>query len=126
VEKNYSPQIIANDLEGLRMVSACVAGAKIKISDIKFLKLNKIFLLSGERNKVETTNKKVNFVCKFEFIQKVKSKNIDQKNQEVTLELIAIEYLKNKDDYEINLNLSNNAHIALTTESLEISLEDQI
>ena len=108
------------------MVSACVAGAKIKISDIKFLKLNKIFLLSGERNKVETTNKKVNFVCKFEFIQKVKSKNIDQKNQEVTLELIAIEYLKNKDDYEINLILSNNAHIALTTESLEISLEDQI
>ena len=32
----------------------------------------------------------------------------------------------NKDDYEINLILSNNAHIALTTESLEISLEDQI
>ena len=33
--------------------------------------------------------------------------------------------LKNKDDYEINLIFNNNAHIALTTETIEVRLEDQ-
>ena len=41
------------------------------------------------------------------------------------MELIAIDYLKNKDDYEINLFFNNNAHIALTTETIEVRLEDQ-
>ncbi len=126
MEKKYLAKIIAHDQEGLQMVSACIAGAKIKISDIKYLQFNKIFLLSGERNKVESENKnkKINFVCKFEFISKVKSKNIDQTNQELILELIALDYLKNNNEYEINLIFSNNAYIALTTEVLEISLDD--
>ena len=51
--------------------------------------------------------------------------SINQKNNEQVLELIAIDYLKNKDDYEINLIFSNNAHIALTTETIEVRLEDQ-
>ena len=33
--------------------------------------------------------------------------------------------LKNKDDYEINLIFNNNSHIALTTETIEVRLEDQ-
>ena len=33
--------------------------------------------------------------------------------------------LKNNKDYEINLIFSNNAHIALTTETIEARLEDQ-
>ena len=64
-------------------------------------------------------------ICKFEFVDKVKSKNIDQKNEKLVLDLIAIDYLKNKDDYEINLIFDNNAHIALTTETIEVRLEDQ-
>ena len=55
----------------------------------------------------------------------MKSKNIDQKNKDFILELIAIDYLKNKDDYEINLIFNNNAHITLTTEAIEVRLEDQ-
>ena len=41
------------------------------------------------------------------------------------LELLAIDYLKNNDDYEINLIFNNNAHIALSTETIEARLEDQ-
>ena len=48
-------------------------------------------------------------VCRFDFVDKVKSKNIDQKNKDLVLELMAIDYMKNKDDYEINLIFSNNA-----------------
>ena len=108
------------------MISACSSGAKVKISDIKYLKSNKVFLLSIERTKIENEkNKKINSICRFDFVDKVKSKNIDQKNQELVLELIGIDYLKNKNDYEINLIFNNNAHIALTTETIEVRLEDQ-
>ena len=125
--KKYLAKIIANDQEGLQMISACSAGAKVRVVDIKYLSSNKVFLLSIERTKVETDqeDKKINSICRFDFVDKVKSKNIDQKNQELVLELIGIDYLKNNTDYEINLIFSNNAHIALTTETIEVRLEDQ-
>ena len=55
----------------------------------------------------------------------MKSKNIDQNNEDLVLELIAINYLKNNEDLEINLIFNNNVHIALTTETIEVRLEDQ-
>ena len=127
MNKKYLAKIIATDNEGLQMISTCCAGAKVKISDIKFLQSNKIFLLSIERLKKESgqDDKKINSICKFDFVDEVKSKNIDQKNSELVLELIGIDYMKNRDDYEINLIFNNNAHIALTTETIEVRLEDQ-
>ena len=125
--KKYFAKIIANDNEGLQVISACCAGAKVKVSNIKYLKSNKIFLLSVERIKVETQNKdkKINSVCKFDFIDEVKSKNINQNNEDLVLELIAIDYMRNKNNYEINIIFNNNAHIALKTEIIEVRLEDQ-
>ena len=127
MDKKYLAQIIATDNEGLQMISACTAGAKVKVADIKYLASNKVFLLSIERTKIETDqeDKKINSVCRFDCVDKVKSKNIDQKNDDLALDLIAIDYLKNKDDYEINLIFNNNSHIALTTETIEVRLEDQ-
>ena len=127
MDKKYLAQIIATDNEGLQMISACTAGAKVKVADIKYLASNKVFLLSLERTKIETdqADKIINSICRFDFVDKVKSKNIDQKKKELVLDLIAIDYLKNKDDYEINLIFDNNAHIALTTETIEVNLEDQ-
>ena len=123
----YLAKIIASDQEGLQMISACSSGAKVKITDIKYLPSNKVFLLSIERTKVESDqeDKKINSICRFDFVDKVRSKNIDQSNQEIVLELIGIDYLKNKDVYEINLIFNNNAYIALTTETIEARLEDQ-
>ena len=123
----YLAKIIASDQEGLQMISACSSGAKVKIADIKYLASNKVFLLSIERIKVESDqeDKKINSICRFDFVDKVRSKNIDQSNKETVLELIAIDYLKNNNVYEINLIFNNNAHIALTTETIEARLEDQ-
>ena len=123
----YLAKIIANDHEGLQVISACVSGSKTKVDNIKYLASSKVFLVSIERIKIESDqkNKKINSICRFDFVDKVKSKNINQKNKEVTLELIAIDYLKNKEDYEINLIFKNNAYIALTTETIEVRLEDQ-
>ena len=127
MDKKYLAKIIATDNEGLQMISACSTGGKVKVEDIKYLVSNKVFLLSIQRTKVESNqkHKKINSICRFDFVDKVKSKNIDQKNDKLVLELIAIDYMKNKDDYEIDIIFNNNAHIALTTETIEVRLEDQ-
>ena len=127
MDKKYLAKIIAIDNEGLQMISACTAGANVKVANIKYLASNKVFLISIERTKIETNqeNKKINSICRFDFVDKVKSKNINQKDNKLVLELIAIDYLKSKDDFEINLIFNNNAHIALTTETIEVRLEDQ-
>ena len=122
----YLAKIIAMDQVGLQMISACSSGAKVKIADIKYLSANKVFLLSIERTLVETgqDHKKINSICRFDFVDKVRSKNINQSKKDLVLELIGIDYLKNKDDYEINLIFNNNSHIVLTTETIEARLED--
>ena len=127
MEKKYLSKIIANDNEGLQMISACCAGAEIKISDIRYLQKNKVFLLSLRRTKIETENegKKVNSICKFEFVDNVKSKNIKQDDVDQKLELITMDYLKNNDNYEISLIFTNNAYITLSTEIIEVTLDDQ-
>ena len=127
MNKKYLSKIIARDNEGLQMISACCAGTEIKVSDIKYLQKNKVFLLSLKRSKVETENKdkKVNSICKFEFVDNVKSKNIKQEDPDKKLELISINYLKNNDNYEISLIFTNNAYITLSSEIIEVFLEDQ-
>jgi hypothetical protein len=131
--KKYLSKIIANDSDGLQMISACCAGAELKVSDIKYLQKNKVFLLSLIRPKIEieNDNKKVNSICKFEFVDNVKSKNIKQDNPNQKLQLLAMDYLKNKGNFEINLIFANsenqdkNAYIALSSEIIDVTLEDQ-
>ena len=123
----YLAKILGNDQESLRMIAALSSGAKVKISDIKYLASNKVFLLSVERMNKENgqDDKKINSILRWDFISKVKSKNIDQSKQENILELLSIDYLKNKDDYEITLIFNNNAQIVLSSDTLECRLEDQ-
>ena len=127
MKKKYLAKIIALDINGLSTISAIVSGAKVLIADIKYLPSSKVFLLSIERTKIESEqkDKTINSIVRLDFVQKVRSKNIDQSNKDLVLELIAIDYLKNNEDYEINLIFNNNAYIALTTETIEARLEDQ-
>ena len=123
----YLAKIIANDQAGLQMISACISGSKTKVGDIKYLASSKVFLIYVERIRVESDqiNKKINSICRFDFVDNVKSKNIDQFDEDKILDLIGIDYLKNNDDYEINLIFNNNKHIILNTETIEVRLEDQ-
>tara|TARA_B100001029_G_C14880031_1_gene349412 strand:- start:261 stop:656 length:396 start_codon:yes stop_codon:yes gene_type:complete len=128
MEKKYLAKIIAKDIEGLKLISACCSGAKVKINELKFLKKNLIFLFFLERFNKEKNLKedeKISSVCKFEFVESVKSKNIDQKDKDLVLELMAIDLLKNQKKYEINLIFKNNSYITLSTEIIEATLEDQ-
>ncbi len=127
MDKKYFSKIIANDNEGLQVISAYCSGAEIKIADIKYLQKSKVFLLSLKRSKIETANqdKKVISICKFEFVDHVKSKNINQNNPEQKLKLIGMDYLKKDENYEISLIFSNKEYITLLTEIIEVSLDDQ-
>ena len=127
MKKKYLAKIIAKDYQGLQVISACCANAKININEIKYLPKNRIFLLSLKRFEHEKKNQdiKINSICKFEFVDSVKSKNINQEKEGLELELLAIDVLKNKKNYEINLIFSKNSYITLSTEIIETTLEDQ-
>jgi len=126
-KKEYLAKIIAKDTQGLQLISACCSEAKVKIEDIKFLKNNNIFLLSLERfnREKDRNDEKINSICKFEFVDGVKSKNIDQNNKDKIIELLAIDLFKKGKNYEITLLFQNNGFITLSTEIVEVTLEDQ-
>ena len=123
---SFLKKVIAQSPDDLQMISAICAESKVKISDIKYLPSTKIFLLSVLRKDKETDNNKpINSVVKFEFIESSKSKNIDQSNTDLTLELFAIDIFKKKENFEIVLLFSKNGIITLSTEVIDVTLEDQ-
>ncbi len=127
MNKKFLKKIIAHSPEDLKLISACCSEGKVKISEIKYLPKNKIFLLFVDRLvKEEEINKdRVNSIIKFEYIYSSKSKNINQKNVDLTIELISIELFKKDQNYEITLLFSNNGLITLTAEIIDVVLEDQ-
>ena len=125
MSKKYLAKILARDLNGLNLISLYCHKSILKVSDIKFLKKNKIFLLSLQRNLIKAKNKnKVLSICKFEFIDQARSKNIIQYSSKKNLSLLAIDTIKTKKGFEFNLLFSNNGFITLCSEIIEVTLED--
>ena len=123
---NFLKKVIAQSPDDLQIISAICADSRVKISDIKYLPSTKIFLLSVLRIDKETDSRKsINSVIKFEFIESSKSKNINQSNADLTLELFAIDIFKKKENFEIVLLFSKNGIITLSTEVIDVTLEDQ-
>jgi len=123
---NFLKKVIAQSPDDLQIISAICAESKVKISDIKYLPSTKIFLLSVLRIDKETdSDKPINSVVKFEFIERSRSKNINQSNADLTLELFAIDIFKKKENFEIVLLFSKNGIITLSTEVIDVTLEDQ-
>ena len=124
MSKRYLAKILARDINGLNIISLHIHKAIVKVSEIKYLKENKIFIMSMKRNSVKEKNKKVNSVCKFEFIDNAKSKKINQLHTNKDLEILAINMKKNINNYNFNLLFSNNGLITLSSETIEVTLED--
>ena len=127
MDKKFFKKIIAQSSDDLQIISACCSEAKVKTSEIKYLPSNKIFLLSLLRFDKENENSKnsIKSILKFEFIQSSKSKNIDQNSQKILMELIAIDVFKKGNNFEIILLFSKNRFITLSSEVIEVTLEDQ-
>ena len=127
MDKKFFKKIIAQSPDDLQIISACCSEAKVKTSEIKYLSSNKIFLLSLLRFDKENENNKnsIKSILKFEFIQSSKSKNIDQNSRKILMELIAIDVFKKENNFEIILLFSKNRFITLSSEVIEVTLEDQ-
>ena len=124
--KKYLKKIIAQNSEDLRTISAICSEALVNQSEIKYLKKNKVFLIPLERKnkEVDNSNEKIFSILKFEFIEQSKSKNINLEKKELFLELIAIDTFKKKENFEIVILFLNNTAITLTSEVVEVTLED--
>ena len=127
MDKKFFKKIIAQSPDDLQIISACCSEAKVKTSEIKYLSSNKMFLLSLLRFDKENENNKnsIKSILKFEFIQSSKSKNIDQNSPKILMELIAIDVFKKENNFEIILLFSKNRFITLSSEVIEVTLEDQ-
>ena len=128
MDKKYLKKIIAKSPDDLQFISACCHQAKVKVSDMKYLPKNKIFIMSLERYNRETEEKKskINSIIKFEFVESIKSKKIDQNNPDLILELFAIDIFKKNFNYEIVMLFSNKKIMILNVETLEITMDDEI
>ena len=124
MSKNYLKKIIAKSSADLQYISACCH--KAKISEVKYLSKNSIFLMYLERYNIESEDKKskINSIINFSYIESVRSKKINQKDPNLILELITIDVFKKNKKYEIVLLFSGGEIINLTAEIIEIILED--
>ncbi len=126
MHKPYLKKVIARSPEDLQIISACCSEGLVKTSEIKYLSKNKIFLLSLKRIEKENKNEKtLNSIIRFENVQSSRSKNINQIDANLEMELISIDFFKKEENLEITLLFSNNRIITLGVEAIEVLLEDQ-
>ena len=128
MSNKFFKKIIAQNTSDLHIISACCYGSEIKLKDIKYLKKNRLFLMSivRQNHEEEKSSKNIKSILKFDYVQSSKSKNINQLDENITLKLIAIDIFKKSENYEIILLFSKNAIITLSAEIIEVTLEDQI
>ena len=125
MKKVFFKKVIAQTPDDLRIISALCSEAKVKQSDIKFLKNNRVFLMPIKR--IDKENEKTTTllsILKFDFIDNTKAKNINQTNEDNVLELLTIDIFKKENIFEIILLFLNNRAITLETEVVEVVLED--
>jgi len=126
-------KLIGKNIEDLKIISAYCQDSIVKIKDLVYLKENKIFIMMLSRFMWEDIEKgvfrnykRIKSVLKFNFIESVLAKNINQQQKNRNLELLAIKSNYNQNNlYDINLIFSGSGIIMLKSEELDIMLDDQ-
>ena len=126
-------KLIGKNIEDLKTISAYCQDSIVKIKDLVYLKENKIFIMMLSRFMWEDIEKgvfrnykRIKSVLKFNFIENVLAKNINQQQKNRNLELLAIKSNYNKNNlYDINLIFSGNGIVLLKSEETDVMLDDQ-
>ena len=126
-------KLIGKNIEDLKTISAYTQDSIVKIKDIVYLKENKIFIAMLSRFMWEDLEKgvfrnykRIKSVLKFNFIENVLAKNINQQQKNRNLELLAIKSNYNQNNlYDTNLIFSGNNIILLKSEEIDVMLDDQ-
>ena len=129
----YNLKLIAKTNEDLRVLSAHLQDAIVSAADIANLKNNRIFLIQLNRFMWEDVekgvfrkNKRIRTILKFENVLNVYSKNINQEKKDKFLDFLAIESKEMPDkSFEMKLIFSGDSVIKVTSEIIEVTLDDQ-
>ena len=125
-------KLIGENQEDLKVVSAYLQDSIVAIKDIAFLKRNRTFIMIASRFMWEDVergvfrkNKRIRCALKFEDVSQVRSKNIDQKKKNKLLECLAIKCIFDSNDIcKIKIFFSGNGVITMTTEAIELVMND--
>tara|TARA_B100001121_G_C18631349_1_gene594534 strand:+ start:703 stop:1146 length:444 start_codon:yes stop_codon:yes gene_type:complete len=126
-------KLIARTQDDLRVVSAHLQDAIVKVSDIAKLQKNKIFLIQLNRFMWEDVergvfrkNKRIRTILKFENVLNVYSKKINQSKKDEFLDFLTIETnLMADNNYEMKIVFAGDSMIKIITEVIEVTLDDQ-
>ena len=126
-------KLIGKNIEDLKTISAYCQDSIVKIKDLVYLKENKIFIMMLSRFMWEDIEKgvfrnykRIKSVLKFNFIENVLAKNINQQQKNRNLELLAIKSNYNQNNlYDTSLIFSGNNIILLKSEEIDVMLDDQ-
>ncbi len=126
-------KLIGKNIEDLKTISAYSQDSIVKIKDIVYLKENKIFIVMLSRFMWEDLEKgvfrnykRIKSVLKFNFIENVLAKNINQQQKNRNLELLTIKSKYNQNNlYDTSLIFSGNNIILLKSEEIDVMLDDQ-
>ena len=126
-------KLIGKNIEDLKTISAYSQDSIVRIKDIVYLKENKIFIVMLSRFMWEDLEKgvfrnykRIKSVLKFNFIENVLAKNINQEQKNRNLELLAIKSNYNQNNlYDTSLIFSGNNIILLKSEEIDVMLDDQ-
>ena len=126
-------KLIGKNIEDLKTISAYSQDSIVKIKDLVYLKENKIFIMMLSRFMWEDIEKgvfrnykRIKSVLKFNFIENVLAKNINQQQKNRNLELLAIKSNYNQNNlYDTSLIFSGNNIILLKSEEIDVMLDDQ-
>ena len=132
-EEKNKLKLVGKNVEDLSTISAYCQDAIIKVKDLVYLNKNKIFIAMINRFMWEDLEKgvfrkykRIQSALRFNCIDKVISKNINQQKQDRNLELLTIKpSLKENKNYEIGLIFSGNSIILLDSELIDVTLDDQ-
>ena len=130
-EKN-NLKLIGRNQKDLKVISAYLQDSIVTVKDMVFLRKNKTFIMIINRFKWENVerevlseNKRIRSAIKFEEVFRVKSKNINQKNKNRRLEILAIKCKEiiNR-NYEIKIFFAGDGIITLIQETIDIIMHD--
>ena len=131
-EKIKCLNLIGENEEDLKVISAYLQDSIVVMKDIVFLKKNKSFVMMVNRfmwedveNGFLRSNKRVRSAVRFEGVIQVKSKNINQKNTNKILEYLAMKCDSDENgNKKIKIFFSGNGMIILTSEAIDVVMND--
>ena len=131
-EKINRLNLIGDNEEDLKVISAYLQDSIVVMKDIVFLKKNKSFVMMVNRFMWEDvekgflrSNKRVRSAVRFEGVIQVKSKNINQKNTNKILEYLAMKCDSDENgNKKIKIFFSGNGMIILTSEAIDVVMND--